>query len=200
MDWMAKMCNTTVRHTGNGAEMQIDSYKVNGVDLQNGSILEFQGCFLDGCDAHYPNRATDNPMNGITMEDLHERMRRKTEALRAKGYTMFEKWECQFRKDIKENAELQEFYATYEPYQALKPEDAFYGGRTNAIPLYYVPKEEVLRYVDFTSLYPYICKNGMFPRKHPEIYFGEDIPYRVQGLMKCKVLTLAKLFHPVLPH
>ena len=80
------------------------------------------------------------------MEDLLERMRRKTEALRAKGHKVYEKWECQFRKDIKENAELQEFYDTYEPYEALKPREAFYGGRSNAITLYYMPKEgEVLR-------------------------------------------------------
>ena len=116
-----------------------------------------------------PTEPLSNPVNGITMEDLRQRMRRKTEALWAKGHTVFEKWECQFRKDIKENVELQEFYATYEPYEALKSRDAFYSGRTNAITLYYVPKEEVLTYVDFTSLYPYICKYGLFPLGHPDL-------------------------------
>ena len=54
--------------------------------------------------------------------------------------------ECQFRNDIKEDPELQE----YEPNDPLKPRDAFYGGKTNAITHYDMSKEEVLRYVDLT--------------------------------------------------
>ena len=111
------------------------------------------------------------------------------------------KMEAQLKNDIKEDPDLQEFYATYEPYNLLKPRDAFYGNRTNATTLYYVPKEgEVFRYVHFTSLYLYICKYELFPLGQREIYFGEGILDQVQGLMKCKVLLPAGLFNPVLPH
>ena len=55
LDWMAKTHNTTVRHACVGGEMRIDGYKVDGVDLQNGSILEFQGCLLHGCEVCYTN-------------------------------------------------------------------------------------------------------------------------------------------------
>ena len=49
------------------------------------------------------------------------------------------------------------------------------------------------------SLYPWVCKYGLFPIGHPELYFGADIPAQVQGLVKCKVLPPPRLFHPVLP-
>ena len=49
------------------------------------------------------------------------------------------------------------------------------------------------------SLYPWVCKYGLFPIGHPKVYHKEDIPDNVQGLMKCKILPPAQLFHPVLP-
>ena len=42
----------------------------------------------------------------------------------------------------------------------LNPRDVLSGGRTNAIALYY---KGVGDYVDFTSLYPYVQKYGIFP-------------------------------------
>ena len=52
--------------------------------------------------------------------------------MREKGYRMIEKRECEFRNDIKNNAELAEFYQLYKPYESYKPRHAFYGCRTNA--------------------------------------------------------------------
>ena len=49
------------------------------------------------------------------------------------------------------------------------------------------------------SLYPWVCKYGVFPVGHPEVYYGEDIPDHIQGFIKCKVLPPSDLFHPVLP-
>lgn len=48
----------------------------------------------------------------------------------------------------------------------LKP--ALAGGRTGATKLYYKaqPGERIM-YVDFTSAYPYVCKNGIYPKGHP---------------------------------
>lgn len=44
-----------------------------------------------------------------------------------------------------------------------------------------------------------MCKYGLFPIGHPELYFREDIPKEVVGLVKCKVLPPTDLFHPLLP-
>ena len=59
------------------------------------------------------------------------------------------------------------------------------------------------------SLYPYICKYGKFPVGHPKIHFGEESCAQllrekngfqnINGLIKCRILPIQTLFHPVLP-
>ena len=59
-----------------------------------------------------------------------------------------------------------------------KPRDALFGGRTNSTRLFYeIDKitDEEIKYIDVCSLYPFICKYGIFPVGHPEIYSQEDI-------------------------
>ena len=58
-----------------------------------------------------------------------------------------------------------------------------------------------IKYVDFTSLYPYVNKYGRYPVGHPTIItenFGDVDVY--EGLIKCKVLPPRGLYHPVLPY
>jgi len=201
MDWMATNNQTTIQHAGNGGELKVEGFKVDGVDLQNGTIYEFNGCFWHGCETCYERRSTINPVNGISMEELRQRTRLKIQYLRKKGHMVMEKWECQFRNEMKEDPALQEFYQYYQPHEPIQPRQAFMGGRVNAITLFYEPlPDEQIRYVDFTSLYPYVCKYARFPVGHPEIYRGEDIPDHIEGLLKCKVLPPPILFHPVLPY
>ena len=86
----------------------------------------------------------------------------------------------------------------------LNPRDAFYGGRVNAVKL--LVKTEAnpttkIKYVDFTSLYPDINKNGVYPVGHP-IIFTENIHPDITGyfgLIQCDVLAPRGLYHPVLP-
>ncbi|XP_054720574.1 uncharacterized protein LOC129230198 [Uloborus diversus] len=72
----------------------------------------------------------------------------------------------------KENEELKQFLKTHHVQERLKPRDAFYGGRTNAVKLYH---EGDTKYVDFTSLYPW-CK--VLP---PRSLFLPVLPYRCNG-------------------
>jgi hypothetical protein len=121
--------------------------------------------------------------------------------LRTKGHTVIEKWECAFRGDMKENPELQAFYDSYRVHENIQPRDAFFGGRTNATRLFFESNDtEAIKYVDFTSLYPWVCKYAKFPVGHPTIYFGSDIPSEVFGLLKCKILPPQNLYHPLLPY
>ena len=62
----------------------------------------------------------------------------------------------------------------------------------NAIALH--RQEGDISYVDFTSLYPWVCKYGLFPLGHPSVFYKDDIPDRVQGLLKC-----SHFYHPLLP-
>ena len=195
LDWVAKQQNTRIQHAYNGNEKTVEGVKVDGVS-EDGTLYKFHGCFYHGCGDCYTDPSTKNAVNGLTMGELRQKTRLKTEMLRDKGHNVIEKWECDFRKDLKEDDELRAFFKSYEPFFPIDPRDPFYGGRTNAILLYC---EGNLRYVDFTSLYPWVCKYGIFPLGHPKLYFKEDIPEQVQGLLKCTILPPHQLFHPLLP-
>lgn len=58
-----------------------------------------------------------------------------------------------------------------------------------------------LKYYDFTSLYPWVNKDGKYPVGHPEIISqpGHTDINQYFGIAKCTVLPPEKLSHPVLP-
>ena len=97
---------------------------------------------------------------------------------------------------------MKAFVTSLDILTPLIPRDAFCGGRTNATRLHYVagPGEKI-KYVDFTSLYPYVNKHGRHPIGHPTILTKNfhDIS-KYEGLVKCKVLPPRGLCHPVLPY
>ena len=97
-----------MRHTFNGREQLIKGFKVDSV-TEDSTILEFHGCFFDGHEAFYPRRSTVNPVSRLTMQELREKTRHKTDTLHGKGHVMIEKWECKFRKDVEANEELKAF-------------------------------------------------------------------------------------------
>ena len=86
----------------------------------------------------------------------------------------------------------------------LKP--GFSGGRTGATKLYYkCSGDERIEYDDFTSLYPWVCKNGLYPVDHPVIYNAlymdpADLPDMEEGLSlwKVDVTCPQNLYHPLL--
>ena len=198
LEWEARNRQVHIQHAFNGGELTRCGLKIDGVD-EHGVLYQLHGCFWHGHTC-YTDRDCINPVNGISMDDLYQRTMQHSERLRSNGYTLIEKWECEFREEIKHNPVLAEIYESFQPYEALVPSDAFFGGRVNAIRLFDEPKpHEQLRYVDFTSLYPYICKYVLFPLGHPKVYWGDQIPDVVQGLIKCKVCPPPNLFHALLP-
>ena len=85
----------------------------------------------------------------------------------------------------------------------LKPRDAFFGGRTNAVKLYHhASGSEKIKYYDFTSLYPWVNKTQQYPVGHP--VFLHNVPpqdlSRYFGIAQCSVLPPKDLYHPVLPY
>ncbi|GBN97163.1 hypothetical protein AVEN_10441-1 [Araneus ventricosus] len=117
--------------------------------------------------------------------------------LQKAGYILVEKWEHEFRREIELDADLQKFIQSHELKERLNPRDAFFGGRTNAVKLYF---EGTAKYVDFTSLYPWVNKYCMYPVGHPQIITENfaDIESFV-GLVKCRILPPRGFYLPVLP-
>ena len=200
MEYISQTEGIHIQHAFNGGEARVLGRMVDG--LCGNTIYQFHGCFWHGCISCYKNRATVNPVNECTMDELWQKTVAFTSELERKGFKVIEKWECQLRDEMKDNEILAELYDRYKPYEPLKPRDAFFGGRTNATKLFHTCSEsdEQIRYVDFTSLYPYVNKYAKLPVGHPEIFRGDQIPEHIEGLLKCKVLPPSHLLHPVLPY
>lgn len=78
------------------------------------------------------------------------------------------------------------------------------GGRTGATKLYVKALEsERLEYIDFTSAYPYVCKNGIYPLGHPIIWSdGDSAPkpslHTGAGIWMVDITCPQDLYHPLL--
>ena len=202
--------NVSIQHALNGHEKKViidgRTYRLDGfyIDHDNKKIaLEFHGCIFHGCQSCYPHNRQDikHPKTGQTMNVLYTLTKKKQRALEKAGYIYQCMWECEFHKDLQSNTHLQEFVKDIEVQDRLNPRDSFFGGRTNASKLHYKVKgEEKIKYVDFTSLYPWTNKYCRYPVGHPEIItqdFGNIKEYF--GIAKVKILPPRGLYHPVLP-
>ena len=59
------------------------------------------------------------------------------------------KWECDFKRQLNEDANCRDFVRNLDIKEPLCPRDAFFGGRTNAAVLYYEAKPgELIEYAD----------------------------------------------------
>ncbi|GIY64707.1 probable DNA polymerase [Caerostris extrusa] len=118
--------------------------------------------------------------------------------LRSEGFQVVELWEHEFAEQKKTNPQLQKFLKSHSLQDRLNPRDAFFGGRTNALKLFY---EGSAKYVDFTSLYPWVNKYCVYPIGHPEIITKDfkDVDSYF-GLILCRVIPPRALYLPVLPY
>ncbi|GIX93570.1 DNA-directed DNA polymerase [Caerostris darwini] len=138
-----------------------------------------------------------HPLKGISMATVKEKTDMTSAVLRSKGYQVVELWEHEFAEQKKKNPQLQKFLESHSIQDRLNPRDAFFGGRTNALKLFY---EGSAKYVDFTSLYPWINKYFVYPIGHPEIITKDfkDVD-NYFGLILCRVIPPRALYLPVLP-
>lgn len=110
--------------------------------------------------------------------------------------------ECEFNARLHSDPEFAAFINNVEIKDRLLPRNALFGGRTEVFQLFHeCQADEQIRYVDFTSLYPWAQKYGTFPLGHPskiqtENFLPEENYY---GLIFCKVLPPQKLHIPLLP-
>lgn len=115
-------------------------------------IFYLQGCFFHGCSKCYDADQL-HPIKHVAMGALRQKTEETTEKLRAQGYLVIEMWEHDFMSLKKNDPAVQSFLETHTTRDRLNPRDAFFGGRTNAVKLLH---EGDAKYVDFTSLYPWV--------------------------------------------
>ena len=199
--------NDRIKHVRNSGEQCIRTaqkfYFVDGYDCLTRTVYEFNGCLYHGCTSCYPNRDIKHyAAPDRTVEELYQATLAKRMALLREGYKVIENWECQWDRQVETNEAVQRFLKSIDLVPPLEPRDAFFGGRTGAVSLHSVAGEgEEIRYVDITSLYPWVNKNATYPVGHPHIItqpIDQDINSYF-GLALVDILPPTGLYHPVLP-
>ena len=214
LDFYADKNQLSIQHALNGGEKVLKCetktgfryFHADGYISKSKTVIEYYGDYFHGNPEVYDfedwNRDTS-----CSFRKLYERTMEREEILRKNGYTVISIWEKDF-EITKKTTEFKNWFKTYNRkiFKNLNPRDAFFGGRTNAIKLYHkTEKNEKIRYVDFTSLYPFVCKYAEYPIGHPQILKHNPkkmmelvLKKKVFGIVQCKILP-AKLYFPVLP-
>ena len=199
-----------IKHARNGGEKKVRTSKgqefVDGWCKNEKIAFEFLGCLWHGCLRCYPKRrnAPHAVMPDRTFNEVHratmEKLKRLREAQEVKKVKYI--WECEWKKLVEDNEEIKRTVNALERVEPLVPREAFFGGRTGAVALYYhVGSGEQIHYMDVTSLYPWVNKTQEYPLGHPDIYTRVPVEDFEQyfGLAKVDILPPPDLFHPVLP-
>lgn len=192
-----------VRHVHNGGEVQVltsaESYYVDSF------VFEFYRCWYHGCPQCFKRHRNvkNNCHLDRTIQEVYDETLKKASMLRQAGYTLIEKWECEFKKDKASDANLQAFLQDLELVPPLNPHDAFYGGRTGAVTNHcQVQEPDLIKYADATSLHAWVNKYKEYPIRFPLIYTNpndQNIDHYF-GVALIDVLPPERLLHPVLPY
>ena len=138
---------------------------VDGFHEASNTVYEFFGCNFYRCILCHSTRRDQTRYchPDRTIAEVYEATLKKVAELKAAGYNVVEKWECQYAKEREKNPALKAFVDSLSLVTPLEPRDAFFGGRTGATTSYAKAEEnETIAYVDYTSLYPYINKYGIY--------------------------------------
>ena len=177
---------------------------VDGYHEATNTVYEFMGCTFHACPKCHPYKRNQSRFchPDRTCDEVYQATLKKVKDLKAAGYRVVVKWECEYMKDKTTEPDLIAFLQTFQLITPLDPRDAFFGGRTEAITLYAkaAPGDHI-SYIDFTSLYPSINKYGLYPTGFPKILFNpedQNIDHYF-GIAKVSILAPEKLYLPVLP-
>ena len=180
-------------------EARVLGAKVDGYDPTTKTVYQFHGCFWHACAVCFPNGDVYHPQLRQKMKDIRAATEERTRRLQQQGYGVVVEWEHDW--DARLDLDIPRGLLHQEP---LNPRDGLYGGRTNALRLYYACQpDEQIDYVDFTSLYPSVMLDGgAYPVGHPTLIreqFQFPLTEHYYGMNKVKVLPPRTLYLPVLP-
>lgn len=178
-------------------------------------VFFFNICVDNGCNKCF-SAFSSHPITFKKMHQLRYEWRKKVQKLRSNGLQVETTWECQFCDVYNHSMVLKEQCMGMPDSISLNMRDAFYGGRTEPLKLYYEVQEgEKIRYYDYTSLYPsvqYGLHRGItpdtidetrtlyYPVGHPTVITENFKPIdEYFGFIKCHVIPPDNLYHPVLP-
>ncbi len=153
--------------------------------------LEFYGCHWHGCPNCFPKIPEDvvsfNEKRGEkvkfrskTMMQRREETLLRERRLQKQGYMIKSVWACQDKTE-----EIKPTKPSWKQnFTSISLRDAYFGGRTAALKFYYnftKNSNEHGKYVDFSSLYPWALKHGVFPVSHPQRYCEKSLEKQFKG-------------------
>ncbi len=180
-------------------------------------VYSFYGCYWHCCETCYPlgRDVVKCSKTKRTFREIHQETMDRCRSLEEMGFVVVWVWEHEFRASLKHDSELRDRVEGLPKFQEpLDPRDSLYGGRTETFVLSFersdfLPEGQVndatlypkLQYVDFTSLYPSVQKQEVFPLGHPIVVTeGFDLSLKSYfGVALAKVLPPRDLLFPVLP-
>lgn len=209
IEWLEYVSHKTgqkILHARNnqGKEVKIGRYKVDGFSPETNTAYEFNGCIFHGCPICYRDRS--QLINSQSMDMRYKRTLQKGRDIKEAGYKLVYIWEHNWNKMKRKRESIQQFLKDnkerIDNYPGpLNAKDAFFGGRTEVFKLLYKFKEgEHGKYVDFTSLYPWVMFYCDFPLGHPEVITKDFSTIdNYFGFIKCRIIPPKDLYLPVLP-
>jgi hypothetical protein len=187
-------------------EFKIGPYQVDGIDKDNKTVYEYYGCFYHGCPKCCGKHFMEvNGVIGKTYCALYEMTKIRESFFKKNSWKMESIWACEWKEKKKNVEEIGDFVKKNKgKFSPINPFEAFYGGRVETFKMCVDDGERKMRYVDFTSLYPFVNATKKYPVGHPEIIlsdFGslDGVCDRYFGFIKCRILPPRKLYIPVLP-
>lgn len=170
----------------------------------------FVGCLWHGCTSCYkeerdePRFRKDDDKTKITSyNSMFTSWEMRKETLEKMQYRVIEIWSHDF-EDIKNDFYIDGRIEAWKKIYGLGRRiirESLFGGRVENFAIEYkCAVDEEIKYVDFTSLYPYVLKNRRYPVRHP-VLITQDFESidNYFGFVSCSVLPPTNLKYPVLP-
>ena len=107
LDWIAKTENKYVKHKLNSnAEKRIGPYLVDGYCAETNTIFDFLGCYFHSCPKC--TKVSDNAEINKKNKAKYEATISRLEYIESLNYNVKTIWECEYRKLVKLNTDLQD--------------------------------------------------------------------------------------------
>jgi hypothetical protein len=208
-----------------GTNYKLDGYIRGSKGLRELGI-EVNGCIWHACPRCFPEDSLMMPSGktaGLIRKQNQIRLSKISEIMEVEEF-----WECDINESLKTDLEMQKSFSEYIDNGRIVLRDSFSGGRVGTGKIYHKAKPgHTIRYLDFTSLYPYTNAVTSYPVGHPTVqrfYRKEQIVYLQKdwrnknkkfmqqevfwtkpadishkGILKVQVIPPRKIDVPVLP-
>ena len=122
LEWLyiqdKKLGGDRIKHTRNGGEQMIQikrgKVRVDDYDPITKTEYKFHGCEFQGCRKWKPNNRHSKRFHypDRTVEEMYQTTKAKKDLEKA-GYKVIKQWECDFKKHLQHNEELQTIVNNY---------------------------------------------------------------------------------------